>query len=187
MITLNHYESPSRTLIIVMAAAPLAVLAGCGGSGSSTPSASSPIAVGYELPLTGTVAVPGKTGAGGLEPRAQGVRDSVAGHRIATYFEHTGGNPAVALSDARSLVQQRHIQLMEGPDVEPWGTLPYRTGQQEFTPDSTGRLTAAAPRAGCQGQRHCRRAGQSVCNCAAMMANGRIMLTGVSMIAMRER
>jgi hypothetical protein len=53
-------KAPSRTLIIVMAAAPLAVLAGCGGSGTSAPSATSPIAIGYELPLTGTVALPRK-------------------------------------------------------------------------------------------------------------------------------
>jgi hypothetical protein len=56
-----------------------------------------------------------KAGARGLEPRAQGVRAERRWHRIVTYFEDTGGNPAVALSDARSLVQQKHIQLMEGP------------------------------------------------------------------------
>ena len=214
-------KAPSRTLIIVMAAAPLAVLAGCGGSGTNTPSATSPIAIGYELPLTGTVALPGKQEQEGWNLGLKEFGQSVDGHRIVTYFEDTGGNPAVALSDARSLVQQKHIQLMEGPllasedaavaaylgaqripldnlalcssaqltsdarygnalssgwlcdqpdviaadylykdiyickvesvhgtledvpiktypDVEPWGTLPYRTWLQEFTADSTG-------------------------------------------------
>ena len=214
-------KAPSRTLIIVMAAAPLAMLAGCGGSGTSTPSATSPIAIGYELPLTGTVALPGKQEQEGWNLGLKEFGQSVDGHRIVTYFEDTGGNPAVALSDARSLVQQKHIQLMEGPllasedaavapylgaqripldnlalcssaqltsdarygnalssgwlcdqpdviaadylyqdiyickvesvhgtledvpiktypDVEPWGTLPYRTWLQEFTADSTG-------------------------------------------------
>jgi len=28
------------------------------------------------------------------------------------------------------------------PDVEPWGTLPYRTWLREFTADSTGRPAA---------------------------------------------
>lgn len=218
-------KAPSRTLIIVMAAAPLAMLAGCGGSGTSTPSATSPIAIGYELPLTGTVALPGKQEQEGWNLGLKEFGQSVDGHRIVTYFEDTGGNPAVALSDARSLVQQKHIQLMEGPllasedaavapylgaqripldnlalcssaqltsdarygnalssgwlcdqpdviaadylyqdiyickvesvhgtledvpiktypDVEPWGTLPYRTWLQEFTADSTGRPPA---------------------------------------------
>jgi len=40
---------------------------------------------------------------------------TVNGHHIVTYFEDTGGDPTVALSDARSLVQQKHIQLMMGP------------------------------------------------------------------------
>ncbi len=108
-------KAPSRTLIIVMAAAPLAMLAGCGGSGTSTPSATSPIAIGYELPLTGTVALPGKQEQEGWNLGLKEFGQSVDGHRIVTYFEDTGGNPAVALSDARSLVQQKHIQLMEGP------------------------------------------------------------------------
>jgi ABC-type branched-subunit amino acid transport system substrate-binding protein len=107
-------KAPSRTLIIVMAA-PLAVLAGCGGSGTSSPSATSPIAIGYELPLTGTVALPGKQEQEGWNLGLKEFGQSVDGHRIVTYFEDTGGNPAVALSDARSLVQQKHIQLMEGP------------------------------------------------------------------------
>ena len=238
-------KAPSRTLIIVMAAAPLAMLAGCGGSGTSTPSATSPIAIGYELPLTGTVALPGKQEQEGWNLGLKEFGQSVDGHRIVTYFEDTGGNPAVALSDARSLVQQKHIQLMEGPllasedaavapylgaqripldnlalcssaqltsdarygnalssgwlcdqpdviaadylykdiyickvesvhgtledvpiktypDVEPWA--PCRTApdcrNSPPTRPASGRLTVAAPRAGCQGRRRCRRAGQ---------------------------
>ena len=37
------------------------------------------------------------------------------GHKIVTYFEDTQGNPTIALSDAHDLVQQKHIQIMEGP------------------------------------------------------------------------
>ncbi len=108
-------KAPSRTSIILLAAAPLAVLAGCGSSGTNTPSTTSPIAIGYELPLTGTVALAGKQEQEGWNLGLKEFGPSVDGHRIVTYFEDTGGNPAVALSDARSLVQQKHIQLMEGP------------------------------------------------------------------------
>lgn len=104
-----------RTLTILLAAAPLAVLAACGGSGTKTPSATSPIAIGYELPLTGTVALPGKQEQEGWNLGLKEFGQRVDGHRIVTYFEDTSGNPAVALSDARSLVQQKHIQIMEGP------------------------------------------------------------------------
>ena len=40
---------------------------------------------------------------------------SVDGHPIVTYFDDTGGQPATALTDARSLVQQKHVQVIEGP------------------------------------------------------------------------
>src|SRR5262249_32769220 len=42
---------------------------------------------------------------------------TVNGHHIVTYFADTGGDPTVALSDARSLVEQKHIQLIIGPLV----------------------------------------------------------------------
>jgi branched-chain amino acid transport system substrate-binding protein len=108
-------RSRGRRLALVLAAAPLAVLAACGSGGSGAPSESSPILVGYELPLTGTVALAGKQEQEGWDLGLKVFGQSVAGHKIVTYFEDTGGNPAVALSDARSLVQQKHIQIMEGP------------------------------------------------------------------------
>jgi Periplasmic binding protein len=214
-------KAPSRTLIIVMAAAPLAVLAGCGGSGNEHAECHQPDR--HRL-RTATHRHRGAARKQEQEGWNLGLKEfgrSVDGHRIVTYFEDTGGNPAVALSDARSLVQQKHIQLMEGPllasedaavaaylgaqripldnlalcssaqltsdarygnalssgwlcdqpdviaadylyqdisicqvesvhgtledvpiktypDVEPWGTLPYRAWLQEFTADSTG-------------------------------------------------
>ncbi len=97
-----------------MLAGPLA-LAACGTSGSSGTSAASPVAVGYELPLTGTVALAGKQEQEGWNLGLKAFGDTVGGHHIVTYFDDTGGNPAVALSDARSLVQQKHVQIIEGP------------------------------------------------------------------------
>ena len=108
------------TLTLLLAA--LLALAACssgssGGSGSSSSSASasSPIAIGYEVPLTGTAAVAGKQEQQGWNLGLKVFGSTVNGHHIVTYFEDTGGDPAVALSDARSLVQQKHVQLMEGP------------------------------------------------------------------------
>jgi branched-chain amino acid transport system substrate-binding protein len=78
-------------------------------------SAHAPISIGYELPLTGTVALAGKQEQEGWNLGLKVFGQAVDGHRIVTYFNDTGGQPAIALSDARSLVQQKHIQIMEGP------------------------------------------------------------------------
>jgi branched-chain amino acid transport system substrate-binding protein len=98
-------------------AASSAMLAACGSSGSSSSgsSSSSPIAIGYEVPLTGTAALAGQAEQQGWNLGLKVFGSSVNGHKIVTYFEDTGGNPATALSDAHSLVQQKHIQIMEGP------------------------------------------------------------------------
>jgi branched-chain amino acid transport system substrate-binding protein len=105
-----------RALLALVAAvaAPLTLCA-CGSGGSAGSSAHSPISVGYELPLTGTVALAGKQEEEGWNIGLQAFGRSVNGHRIVTYFDDTGGNPTVALSDARSLVQGKHVQIMEGP------------------------------------------------------------------------
>jgi branched-chain amino acid transport system substrate-binding protein len=111
---MTRAPSPFRAWTLGLAAAALA-LSGCGSGGSAATSAGSPIAVGYELPLTGTVALAGKQEEEGWNLGLQVFGKSIGGHRIVTYFDDTGGNPAVALSDARSLVQQKHVQIMEGP------------------------------------------------------------------------
>jgi branched-chain amino acid transport system substrate-binding protein len=108
------------TLTLLLAA--LLALAACssggsGGSGGSTSpaSANSPIAIGYEVPLTGTAAVDGKQEQQGWNLGLKVFGSTVNGHHIVTYFDDTGGDPTVALSDARSLVQQKHVQIVEGP------------------------------------------------------------------------
>jgi branched-chain amino acid transport system substrate-binding protein len=101
-------------LTALLLAVPLA-LAACGSGGSAGSGAHGPILVGYEVPLTGTAAVAGKQEQEGWNLGLKSFGSSVAGHRIVTYFDDTGGDPAVALSDARSLVQQKHVQLVEGP------------------------------------------------------------------------
>jgi branched-chain amino acid transport system substrate-binding protein len=101
-------------VIAVLLAVPLA-LGACGSGGSGGSGAHSPIVVGYEVPLTGTAAVDGKQEQQGWNLGLKVFGHSIDGHRIVTYFDDTSGDPTVALSGARSLVQQKHIQLMEGP------------------------------------------------------------------------
>jgi branched-chain amino acid transport system substrate-binding protein len=104
-----------QALGLVLAASSLA-LAACGSSGSNTSASSnSPIIIGFEAPLTGTAAAPGKQEVQGWDLGLKVFGDSIDGHKIVTYVDDTGGNPTVALSDARSLVLQKHIQIMEGP------------------------------------------------------------------------
>src|SRR5256885_11342141 len=93
------------TLTLLLAA--LLVLAACSsgssGSSSSSASANSPIAIGYELPLTGTAAVAGKQEQQGWNLGLKVFGSTVNGHHIVTYFAATGGGPAVATSHARRL------------------------------------------------------------------------------------
>jgi branched-chain amino acid transport system substrate-binding protein len=101
--------------MLVLAASSL-VAAACSSSSSTTgASASSPIIIGYEVPLTGTAAAPAKQEEEGWNLGLKIFGDSVDGHKIVTDFADTQGNPVIALSDAHSLVQQKHIQIMEGP------------------------------------------------------------------------
>jgi branched-chain amino acid transport system substrate-binding protein len=112
---MNRRTRPARVSVLLAAMLALAACGsgGSGGSGGST--SQGPIAIGYEVPLTGTAAVAGKQEQQGWNLGLKVFGSSVAGHRIVTYFDDTGGDPAVALTDARSLVQQKHIQIMEGP------------------------------------------------------------------------
>ena len=105
-----------QVLLLVLASSSLALAAcGSGSSSGTTTSSTSPIIIGFEAPLTGTAAAPGKQEVQGWDLGLKVFGDSVDGHKIITYVDDTGGNPAVALSDARSLVLQKHIQVMEGP------------------------------------------------------------------------
>ncbi len=144
--------SRCRALLLTLAAASLAA-ASCGGSGAGSGTAASgnsPISVGYELPLTGTVALAGQQEQEGWDLGLKVFGQAVDGHRIVTYFDDTGGDPAVALSDARSLVQQKHIQIMEGPLLasEDAAVAPYLGAQHvpldNLTICSAAQLTADA-------------------------------------------
>src|SRR5271170_4634948 len=104
-----------QVLMLVVAASSLAAAACASSSSSPSASASSPVVVGFEAPLTGTAAAPAKQEEQGWNLGLKVFGNTVDGHKIVTYFDDTEGNPAIALSDARSLVLQKHIQIMEGP------------------------------------------------------------------------
>src|SRR5215471_9703334 len=116
-MALRATRRPHRLQALMLVVAALSLAAAACGSSSSSPSSSAgtPINVGYEVPLTGTAAGPAKHEEDGWNLGLKIFGSSVDGHKIVTYFEDTQGSPTIALSDARSLVQQKHIQIMEGP------------------------------------------------------------------------
>ena len=83
------------------------VLAACGsaaapaGGGSSS---TSPIKVGYLVPLTGTAAANGQAEQRGFNLGLQHFGKVVNGHPIEVTYLDTQSSPTVALSDARELV-----------------------------------------------------------------------------------
>jgi branched-chain amino acid transport system substrate-binding protein len=101
--------------MLVLAASSLVAAACSSSSSSTTASAGTPVNVGYEIPATGTAAAPAKQEEEGWNLGLKVFGSTVDGHKIVTTFEDTQGNPTIALSDAHSLVQQKHIQIMEGP------------------------------------------------------------------------
>jgi branched-chain amino acid transport system substrate-binding protein len=95
------------------------LLAACasspGGSSGNGSSPGSPIKVGYLVPLTGTAAANGQDEERGFTLGLQEFGKVADGHPIEATYLDTQSSPSVALSDARELVSQDHVQVMEGP------------------------------------------------------------------------
>jgi branched-chain amino acid transport system substrate-binding protein len=110
-----------RPLTAVAVLACAALLTACGGgAGSSAGSAAgngknSPVKVGYLVPLTGSAAANGQDEERGFKLGLKHFGKAVDGHPINVTFADTGGSPTTALSDARQLVSQDHVQAVEGP------------------------------------------------------------------------
>jgi len=193
---------------LLLAAAPLVVLAGCGGSGSTASSASGPIAIGYKLPLTGTVALPGKQEQEGWNLGLKEFGQSVDGHRIVTYFEDTGTAPWKTCRSRPTRTSSRGARCptapggKNSPPTRPAGPPPSRRqkGPGRVRNWSRRPQSQRAETGGwvVQGRGRVVRVGGDaavlVNHRAArggVMASCRIMMTGVSqrsgMIAMRER
>ncbi|MBO0828492.1 MAG: ABC transporter substrate-binding protein [Streptosporangiales bacterium] len=88
-----------------------AVLAGCSGKASGNDD----IVVGYEVPLTGIAAPDGVQERDGWNLGLKTFGNKVDGHKIVTHFVDTHSDPNTALTDAKNLVQVRHINILEGP------------------------------------------------------------------------
>jgi branched-chain amino acid transport system substrate-binding protein len=109
MRTACRLPGAALAVTVVLAAA-------CSGSsqGGSTTSAT-PVKVGFILSLTGTFAANGKNEQNGWNLAVRELGGSVNGHKIQTTFADDQTDPNVALSDARALVEQNGVNLLEGP------------------------------------------------------------------------
>lgn len=100
----------AAVLLAACGSSPASSGAAQGGSGSK-----SPIKVGYLVPLTGTAAANGQDEERGFNLGLQQFGKVVDGHPVEVTYLDTGSSPTVALSDARELVSQDHVQVVEGP------------------------------------------------------------------------
>ncbi len=128
-----------RTGAVVVALVAVGTSACGGGSGSGGGSAAnSPIAVAFELPLTGNFAANGKNQQNGFELGLDTFGREVNGHPIQIRYVDTKGDPATALTSARKLVQDG-VAVFEGPLVssESAATTPFFAAQKVPVDDLT--------------------------------------------------
>ena len=95
-----------------------AVLLGAACSGTSQSGGATnttPVKVGFILSLTGTFAANGKNEQNGWNLAVKQLGNKVDGHPIQTTFADDQTDPNVALSDARELVEQGGVDMLEGP------------------------------------------------------------------------
>jgi branched-chain amino acid transport system substrate-binding protein len=117
---MRQFAGPGRSGLaaVLLSCAVVLVAAAC-GSGSSGSAGSggsnSPVKVGYLVPLTGTAAANGLDEERGFNLGLQEFGKVVDGHPIQVTYLDTQSSPTVALSDARELVSQTHVQVVEGP------------------------------------------------------------------------
>jgi branched-chain amino acid transport system substrate-binding protein len=112
-------------------------LSGCGG-GASASGESDPIRVSFEVPLTGSFAANGADEKNGFELGLDTYGRAVNGHPITVRYADTKGDPATALTSARSLVQDG-TDVFEGPLVSSEGAAvtPYLAQQKMPVDDLT--------------------------------------------------
>ncbi len=105
-----------KPVMLAMAASMALVAAGCGSSPATTTSKSqAPIKIGFLYPETGVFAAPGKYMANGLTLFLQQHHYKLAGRKIEVITADTQGNPQVAITQAKKLVEQDHVNLLFGP------------------------------------------------------------------------
>lgn len=124
-----------RTIALV---ALLSLAVACGGSQTSTTATNTtPIKIGYLVPLTGVYASPGHDEQNGWNLGVKDFGSTVAGRLVQTTFVDTAGDPTRALTAARELVEQQQIDMLEGPTLanEDAAVAPYVGAKQIPTDD----------------------------------------------------
>jgi branched-chain amino acid transport system substrate-binding protein len=114
-------------------------LSGCGGGSSSAGGANNdPVIVSFEVPLTGAFAANGANEQNGFELGLDTYGREVEGHPIEVRYVDTKGDPATALTSAKSLVQDG-TDIFEGPLVssESAAVTPYLAQQKVPVDDLT--------------------------------------------------
>lgn len=91
------------------------LVAGCAGGGGNTATNTSPIKVGYLVPLTGGFASNGRNEQNGFNLGLKDFGDTVNGRKIQVSYLDTQADPNVALSQARELIDNEKIDVLEGP------------------------------------------------------------------------
>jgi branched-chain amino acid transport system substrate-binding protein len=93
----------------------LLLVAACGNSSSGQAQETSPIKVGFIVPLTGVFAPNGQDEVDGWNLAMKEVGDTVAGRKIQTSFTDDAADPNQGLTDAKQLVENQNVDLLVGP------------------------------------------------------------------------
>jgi len=110
MRTVRRLQGPALAVAVFLAVSACSGSSQGGGTTNTTP-----IKVGFILSLTGTFAANGKNEQNGWNLAVKELGGSVNGHKIQTTFADDQTDPNVALSDARALVEQDGVDMLEGP------------------------------------------------------------------------
>lgn len=109
-------KTHSRSRRSALLALALLLLVACGSSSTgSANSDRSPIQIGIMLELSGPFAANGTNIENGWKLAAQELGDTVDGRKVVGIFSDEQGDPNIALSQARQLIQQDNVALLEGP------------------------------------------------------------------------
>jgi branched-chain amino acid transport system substrate-binding protein len=90
------------------------LLTACGGSAAG-PANTSPIKIGYMVPLTGVFASNGRSELNGFNLGLKDFGDTVKGRKLTPIVVDTQADPTIALSQAHQLVENQGIDVLEGP------------------------------------------------------------------------
>lgn len=110
MIDKSRWSTAALAVITVLTAA-----CGGGGGGGGGTADTSPIKVGYLVPLTGGFASNGRNEQNGFNLGLKDFGDKVNGRKLQVSYLDTQADPNVALSQARELIDNEKIDVLEGP------------------------------------------------------------------------